>query len=53
MPSTIAEIFHTVMRSPRKLAARIAVQIGMVNSIEITCPSGISVSAKNQQSWAP
>ena len=51
-PSTIAEIFQTVMRSPRKLAARIAVQIGMVNSIATTCPSEISVSAKNQPSCA-
>ncbi len=51
-PSTIAEVFQIVMRSPRKLAARIAVQIGMVNSIETTCPSGIRVSAKNQPSCA-
>ena len=36
MPSTMAVIFHTVMRSPRKIAARIAVQIGMVNSIATT-----------------
>ena len=52
-PSTIAAIFHTVMRSPRNLAARIAVQIGMVNSIATTWPIGISVSAKNQPSCAP
>ena len=32
----MAEIFHTVIRSPRKLAARMAVQIGMVNSIDTT-----------------
>ena len=44
-PSAIAEIFQIVMRSPRKLAARIAVQIGIVNSSDTTCPSGISVSA--------
>ena len=53
IPSTIAAIFHTVMRSPRKAAARIAVQIGMVNSIDTTWPIGIRVSAKNQPSWAP
>ena len=51
-PSTIAAIFQGVIRSPRKLAARIAVQIGMVNSIATTWPIGISVSAKNQPSWA-
>ena len=51
-PSTMAAIFHGVMRSERKLAARIAVQIGMVNSIATTWPIGISVSAKNQPSWA-
>jgi len=51
-PSTIAEIFQTVMRSPRKLAARMAVQIGMVNSIDTTWANGMSVSAKNQPSWA-
>ena len=53
MPSTIAAALHDVIRSPRKLAARIAVQIGMVNSIATTCAIGISVSAKNQPSWAP
>ncbi len=51
-PSTIAEIFQTVMRSPRKLAARMAVQIGIVNSIDTTCPIGINVNAKNQPSCA-
>ena len=51
MPSAIARTFQTVMRSPRKLAARMAVQIGMVNSIDTTCPSGISVSARNQPYW--
>ncbi len=35
-PRTTAKVFHTVMRSPRKPAARIAVQIGMVNSIDTT-----------------
>ena len=52
-PRTMARIFQPVRRSPRKLAARIAVQIGMVNSIETTCPRGIRVSAKNQPSCAP
>ena len=42
----------TVIRSPRRLAARIAVQIGIVNSIATTWPIGISVSAKNQPSCA-
>ena len=41
----MAEIFQIVIRSPRKLAARMAVQIGMVNSSDTTCASGISVSA--------
>ncbi len=45
MPSTMAANFQTVMRSPRNIAARIAVQIGMVNSIATTWPIGISVSA--------
>src|SRR6267154_1086559 len=44
-PSTMAAILPAVMRSPRKLAARIAVQIGMVNSIDTTWPSGISIRA--------
>ena len=34
-----------VMRSPRNIAARIAVQIGMVNSIATTWPIAISVNA--------
>ncbi len=38
--------------SPRKIVARIAVQIGSVNSIEITCASGMSASAQNQQNCA-
>ena len=45
-------VFQIVMRSPRKLAARMAVQIGMVNSSATTWPMGISVSAKNQPSCA-
>ena len=53
MPSTMAVNFQIVMRSPRNIAARIAVQIGMVNSIATTWPIGISVSAKNQPSCAP
>ncbi len=53
MPSTIAATFQTVIRSPSRLAARIAVQIGIVNSIATTWPIGISVSAKNQPSCAP
>ena len=52
-PSTTARFFHRPMRSPRKATARIAVQIGMVNSIEMTWASGISVSARNQANWAP
>ena len=35
-PSNTAAILPNVIRSPRKLAARMAVQIGMVNSIETT-----------------
>ena len=35
-PSATARFFHSPMRSPRKATARIAVQIGMVNSIEMT-----------------
>ena len=53
IPSTIAAIFQMVMRSPRNVAARIAVQIGIVNSMATTWPIGISVSAKNQPSSAP
>ena len=45
--------FQTPMRSPRKATARIAVQIGMVNSIEMTCASGIRVSATSQPHCAP
>jgi hypothetical protein len=41
------------MRSPRKTTAKIAVQIGMVNSIEITCAIGMSVSAISQLNCAP
>ncbi len=41
----MAVSFQIVMRSPRNIAAMIAVQIGMVNSIATTWPIGISVSA--------
>ena len=41
------------MRSPRKTTAMIAVQIGMVNSIEITCASGMRLSAISQLNCAP
>ena len=44
-PSAIAAIRGRVSLSPRNATARIAVQIGVVNSIEISSPSGISVSA--------
>ena len=44
-PSAIAKNFQIVMRSPKNIAARIAVQSGMVNSIATTWPIGISVSA--------
>src|SRR5215472_6490739 len=44
-PSTIAVTLLDVMRSLRKMAARIAAQITMVNSIVTTWPIGISVSA--------
>lgn len=45
MPSAMAAIFQTVMRSDRNVAASTAVQIGMVNSIATTWPIPISVSA--------
>ena len=52
-PSTTASTFHAFMRSARKAAASSAVQIGIVNSIATTWPSGINVSAKNQPNCAP
>ena len=52
-PRTIALIFHGFICSPRKSTASTAVQIGIVNSIATTWPSGISVSAKNQPNCAP
>jgi hypothetical protein len=52
-PRTTARFFHRPMRSPRKTTAKIAVQIGMVNSIEITCAIGMSVSAISQLNCAP
>ena len=44
-PSTMAAILPEVMRSPRNIAAMMAIQIGMVNSMETSWLSGISVSA--------
>jgi hypothetical protein len=50
-PSTIAVTFQTFMRSPRKLTASSAVQIGAVNSMAMSCASGIMVSASSQANW--
>ena len=47
-PSMIAAILRALMRSPRKSTASSAPQIGVVNSIEISCASGIMVSACSQ-----
>ena len=47
-PSTIAAIFQIVMRSPRKLAARIAVQIGMVG---INVPIPVPVAYHTFGGW--
>ena len=44
-PSTMAAIFKRVIRSPRKIAAMMAIQIGMVNSIETSWLRGINVNA--------
>ena len=44
-PSNTAMFFHRPMRSPRKVTAMIATQIGMVNSIETTWASEIRLSA--------
>lgn len=52
-PSITARFFQRPMRSPRKATARIAVQIGMVNSMEITWAIGMRVSAISQPNWAP
>jgi hypothetical protein len=51
-PSAMAARRSPVTRSPRKMPARIAVQIGNVNSIEITSASGMREIARNQQYWA-
>ena len=53
IPNATARFFHRPIRSPRKATARIAVQIGMVNSMEMTWASGIRVSALNQANCAP
>ena len=45
IPSRMAAIFGQFRRSPRKMTARIAVQIGVVNSIEISWASGMRVRA--------
>ena len=52
-PITTARFFHRPMRPPRKVTAKIAVQIGMVNSMAMTWAIGISVSAISQPNWAP
>ena len=44
-PSTMEAMRALVIRSPRKDTARIAVQMGVVNSTEISTASGMSVSA--------
>jgi len=41
-PNTTAIARSRVIRSPRKIVARIAVQIGTVNSIAKTSASGMS-----------
>ena len=52
MPSATATTRAAPRRSPRKVTASSAVQIGIVNSIATTCAIGISVSAKNQPNCA-
>jgi len=53
MPRMTAAIFQTFIRSPKNVTAKMAVQIGIVNSIEITCAIGIMVSATSQAYCAP
>ena len=47
-PNSTANHLRPLMRSPRKRTASAADQMGMVNSMDTTCASGIMVSATNQ-----